>query len=195
MPGPLPHSSPGAGREAFERIVLPLAPGLYRTARRLTRRTDEAVQVTRETILRASRAFDESASPAAARAWLFGLLWATLADLSASEPRNERPPDTPPFDRMMTRVMEGEEPDLDRVLLSRLDASPDVDIALRELSDRDRFALLAVDVEELSYEEAAQALSCPVEEVAQCLLAARAGLFSALFDYARRTSGVRMPAR
>lgn len=180
---------------AFEDIALPLAPGLYRTARRLTRRTEEAVQVTRDTIVRASRAFDPTVHPAAARAWLFGLLWASLAELSAREPRDERGADAPPLDRMLSRVMEGEESDLDRVLLSRLDASPDVDVALRQLAERDRFALLVVDVEDLSYEEAAQALACPVDDVAACLLAARAGLFSALFDYARRTSAIRTPAR
>ena len=141
---------------AFEPIALPLAPGLYRTARRLTRRTDEALQVTRDTVLRAARSFDPPSPPAGTRAWLFGLLWETLTELSAREPRDERVPDTPPLERMLAAVMEGAEADFDRVLLSRLDASPDVDVALRQLADRDRFALLIVDIEELSYEEAAR---------------------------------------
>ena len=178
---------------AFEPIALQLAPGLYRTARRLTRRTDEALQVTRETVSRAARTFDETLPAAGTRAWLFGLLWDTLTELSAREPHPERTPDTPPLDRMFATVMEGAEADLDRVLLSRLDASPDVDVALRTLAERDRFALLLVDIEELTYEEAARALSCPVEELALSLLAARSGLFTALFDYASRTSGVRTP--
>ena len=178
---------------AFEPIALELAPGLYRTARRLTRRTDEALQVTRETVGRAARSFDDTIPPAGTRAWLFGLLWETLTELSAREPHQEPVPDTPPFDRMRAVAMAGAEADLDRVLLSRLDASPDVDVALRQLADRDRFALLLVDIEELSYEEAARALSCPVEELALCLLTARAGLFTALFEYASRTSGVRTP--
>jgi RNA polymerase sigma-70 factor (ECF subfamily) len=178
---------------AFEPIALQLAPGLYRTARRLTRRTDEALEVTRETVLRAAHAFDDSIDPAGTRAWLFGLLWEMLTELSAREPRDERVPETPPLDRMLAAVMEGAEADLDRVLLSRLDASPDVDVALRQLAPRDRFALLLVDIEELTYEEAARALSCPVEELALHLLTARSGLFTALFEYASRTSGVRTP--
>jgi RNA polymerase sigma-70 factor (ECF subfamily) len=180
---------------AFDDIALGSAPGLYRTARRLTRRTEEAIQVTRDTIVHASRTFDHTRPPATTRAWLFGLLWATLLELAAREPRHERSSDAAPLERMLSRAMEGEESDLDRVLLSRLDASPDVDVALRQLPDRDRFALLVVDVEDLSYEEAAQALACPVDEVAECLLAARAGLFSALFDYAHRNSGVRAAVR
>ncbi len=179
---------------AFEPIALPLAPGLYRTARRLTRRTDEALQVTRETVLRAARSFDHTIPPAGTRAWLFGLLWETLTELAAREPRDERVPATPALERMLAAVMEGAEADFDRVLLSRLDASPDVDVALRQLADRDRFALLIVDIEELSYEEAAGALSCSVDELALGLLGARAGLFSALFEYAHRTSDVRTPS-
>ena len=176
---------------AFEQIALPLAPGLYRTARRLTRRTDEALQVTRDTVLRAARTFDATQPPAGIRAWLFGLLWESLTELSAREPREERVPDTPALDRMLAAAMDGAEADFDRVLMSRLDASPDVDVALRRIADRDRFALLIVDIEELTYEDAARALSCSVEELALSLLTARAGLFTALFEYASRTSGVR----
>ena len=63
---------------------------------------------------------------------------------------------------------------------------PEVETALEELPDSFRAAVLLVDVEEFSYEEAAAALGCPVGTVRSRLSRARRLLFTALQEHARR---------
>ncbi len=180
----------GARRAAFDRLVLPLAPALYRTARRMTRRADEASWITCDTVVRAWRGFDEELTGRDARGWLFGELWRTLLEFWQRQGRTASPPDPDSADDILAAVVDGDADELDRAILSRLDASPDVDVSLRQLPNTERFALLLVDVEDLSHEEAARALGCDVGTLAARLLVARARLCGHLVDYARRPNGV-----
>ncbi len=185
-----PQRPPGTRRAAFDRLVLPLAPALYRTARRMTRRADEASGIACDTVVRAWRAFDEELTGRDARGWLFGELWRTLLEFWQRQGRTLSPPDPRSADDILGAVIEGDADELDRAILSRLDASPDVDVSLRQLSKAERFAVLLVDVEDFPYEEAARALGCDVATLAARLLAGRARLCAHLVDYTRRTSGV-----
>lgn len=60
-----------------------------------------------------------------------------------------------------------------------------VQAALAELPAEFREAVLLVDVEELTYEEAATALGCPIGTVRSRLFRARRRLAAALGTYAR----------
>ena len=62
----------------------------------------------------------------------------------------------------------------------------EVNQALDRLPEAFRSALIMVDVEELSYEEAAAALNCPVGTVRSRLFRARRLLFTELQSYARQ---------
>lgn len=62
--------------------------------------------------------------------------------------------------------------------------SPEVEEALRQLPENFRAALLLVDVEELSYEEAAEVLNCPLGTLRSRLFRARKLLFLRLREYA-----------
>jgi RNA polymerase sigma-70 factor, ECF subfamily len=57
--------------------------------------------------------------------------------------------------------------------------------ALRRLPEEFRTAILLVDVEEFSYEEAAAAMNCPVGTVRSRLFRARKLLYVSLVEYAR----------
>jgi RNA polymerase sigma-70 factor (ECF subfamily) len=188
-----PQPPSGTSRARFERLVLPFAPALYRTARRLTRRTDEATDITRETVVRAYRDFDGTQPDADIRAWLFGELWATLVEFWRQQGLTVQRAGHESADEVFAAALDGDRDDLDRTFLARLDASPEVDVALRHLPKDDRFAVLLVDVEDLSYEEAARALGCDVPALATRLLGARARLCAHLVDYARRTTRVHQP--
>ncbi|MBM3773244.1 MAG: hypothetical protein FJW27_18540 [Acidimicrobiia bacterium] len=64
--------------------------------------------------------------------------------------------------------------------------APEVETALMALPDDFRAAVVLVDMEELTYEEAARVLDCPVGTVRSRLYRARRQLFAALGDHARR---------
>ena len=63
--------------------------------------------------------------------------------------------------------------------------------ALSGLPETYRLVVLLVDVEGLTYEEAAAALDCPVGTVRSRLARARRALFVELSDYARRAGYAR----
>ena len=65
--------------------------------------------------------------------------------------------------------------------------------ALRRLPEVFRAAVLLVDVEELSYEEAANALKCPVGTVRSRLFRGRKMLYVALEEHVRRTGYLKVP--
>lgn len=58
----------------FEQEILPHLPDLYRAARRLVRRVEDAEDLVQETCLRAFRALNQLKHSEAARAWVFTIL-------------------------------------------------------------------------------------------------------------------------
>jgi DNA-directed RNA polymerase specialized sigma24 family protein len=176
--------------DPFVEAVLPLAPALYRTARRMTHRPDEALLVTRDALARARRDRGPENLADTSRGPLFGALWQALVARWRREGRAERDPGPETPDQLLDAALAGEEAELERVLMGRLDASPDVDVALRHLAERERFVVLLVDVEGCSYEDTAAAMGSDLDTIRGLLLDGRARVFASLFDYARRTSGV-----
>jgi RNA polymerase sigma-70 factor (ECF subfamily) len=185
-------TAPGGDRRAaFERLAMPQAGALYRAAHRLSGRPEDAADLVQETFLRAYRTFDGFKPGTNAKAWLFTILYSILANRWRAERRSPR--DVPMVDAedRFASLMASPEANAEQALLARLDASVDVDAALRALPDEQRAAVLLVDVEELTYEEAAAALACPVGTVRSRLARGRRHLCAALMDYARRTGVLR----
>jgi len=174
-------------RSEFEEAALPVAPALYRTARRLTRRTEDASDAVQETMLRAYRTFHGFQPGTNIRAWLFTILYSILIN---DWRRRKRAPEETPLEvveERFAKALVASDVDAESRLLRRLDSSPEVDGALKDLPEEYRAAVLLVDVEELTYEEASEVLGCPVGTVRSRLHRARKLLFVALHDYARRT--------
>jgi len=67
-------SSAAAKVRRFEEQILPHLPDLYRAARRLVRRAEEAEDLVQETCLRAFGSLDQLRHPEAAKAWVFTVL-------------------------------------------------------------------------------------------------------------------------
>lgn len=174
----------------FLEAVLPLAPAVYRTARRMTHRADDALAVSREALVRAAREDHSAGHGTPLRPRVFAALWQALGGQWRAEGRTERDPDGDTPDRLLDAALAGDEGDFDRALMGRLDASPDVDVAVRRLGERERFVVLMVDVEDCTSEEAAAAMASDLDTIRGLLLSGRSRVFAALFDYARRTSGV-----
>lgn len=144
-----------------------------------------------ETFLRAYRTFGNFQDGTNAKAWLFTIMYSIASNQWRAD---RRAPIEVPVEEISQRfgaALAAEGRDAEQLMLARLEASPEVDRALQELPDAQRAEVLMVDVEELTYEEAATVLGCPVGTVRSRLARGRKQLFVALAAYARRTGAFR----
>ena len=167
-------------RARFEGEALPHLQAVFTVARRLTGREDEARELTQEAFLRAFSKFETFAAGTNCKAWLFTITYSLFVNRYRRQ-RRER--------ALMT--VDGQDAALDqravttqsrRVSTPARAAQADVEAVLAELPEEFRAAILLVDVEDLSYEEAAAVLGCPVGTVRSRLFRARKQLAITLRD-------------
>lgn len=159
---------------------------LYRTALYLTHSADDANDLVQETYLRAYRAFDQFTPGTNCKAWLFTIMHSIFNTAYRKSRREQDGMQSIALDAQVEESLRWPSQPEDGASLSSLDwADAPVARALRELPEEFRSAALLVDVGELSYEEAADALQCPVGTVRSRLFRARKLLFVALQSYAR----------
>jgi RNA polymerase sigma-70 factor (ECF subfamily) len=184
---------PADRRARFEATALPCMRALYNTAVRLTHGSDEASDLVQETYLRAFRGFDSFVPGTNCKAWLFKILHSVFINRFR---KAQREPAGVSIDDLEKRyqawVEAGGTAEASGAQAGFADS--EVEQALRELPESFRSAVMLVDVEELSYEEAAAALDCPIGTLRSRLFRARKLLFAALLGYARRTGRLKTPA-
>jgi RNA polymerase sigma-70 factor (ECF subfamily) len=171
----------------FERVAIPHLPSLYTAALYLTKAEHAAEDLVQETYLRAYRFFHKFETGTNCKAWLLSIqrhLFINRYRQRKTEPEfldwekidqdyelfalsQENIEETTPENRFSSEVM-----------------GPEVEKALRELPEEFRTAIVLVDVEELTYEEAAQVMGCPIGTVRSRLSRGRRILQLALRDYA-----------
>jgi RNA polymerase sigma-70 factor (ECF subfamily) len=180
-------ANPDEQRQRFEATALPLMQRLYNAALRLTRDSDDAADVLQDTYFRAYRTFDNFRPGTNARAWLFTILYSVFFNRRRKRSREVGPL---PADELEQRFqLHVEQPSHDALGQTEAWGSswpPEVQRALAALPEQFRAAVLLIDVEELSYEEAATVLACPMGTVQSRVYRARRMLHSALTEYARR---------
>jgi RNA polymerase sigma-70 factor, ECF subfamily len=166
---------PETKRAQFEAVALPFTGRLYSAARRLTGSDDDAADLVQDTFLRAYRTFENFQPGTNCRAWLFTILYSIfLNERSRRRPMlfsTEQLDAVPATDKELAA---GESP-----------WSLEVERALTRLPTNFRAAVLLVDVEELSYEEAAAAAGCLVGTLRSRLFRGRKLLGAMLRDHAR----------
>ena len=165
-------------RSRFEAEALPWMRSLYGFAVRLARDPHDASDLVQESYLRAYRTFDNFTSGTNAKAWLFRILFSVFA--------NERRKQS----RQRVMALEELEPHFDRVAMEAwksgrgpghaVENAAALEEALACLPEVFRAVVLLVDVEGLTYAEAAETLQCPVGTVRSRLSRARRGLFTIL---------------
>lgn len=143
--------------DAFRRFVVPELPVLVRVARRITGSAADAEDLVQETLLRAYRGCDrfDGRHP---RAWVLTILRNTWSNMN----RRRRPRLLSDEDSLLTVPAggaDGRRGAEEHVLDGLLD--PELAAALTGLSDDHRAVVVLVDVDGLSYEEAAQVLGVP----------------------------------
>src|SRR5690349_1158027 len=149
----------------FEREAIPWIDDVYRFALSLTRDEADADDVVQDTFFRAFRSWHTYLPGSDCRRWLFTIcrnvflrsrersrptveleatdLEASVNDFSYRGSINETPDD----------------------MLSRLDLAPAIDHALANVPEPFRSTLIIVDVEDQSYESAAETLGVPIGTV------------------------------
>jgi len=172
-------------RAAFERLAMPHARTLYRAAFRSTGRAEDAHDVVQETFLRAYRTFDNFQPGTNEKAWLFTILYSIMSNRWRADRGAPDEVAVDDLDRRFAEALDATDVNAEQALLRRVDAAPEVRRALEALPESYRSAILLVDVEDLTYEEASAALDCPVGTVRSRLARGRRLLFTALSDYAR----------
>ena len=171
-------------RARFDAEAVVHLRSVYNAAYRLTRDTDRARDLTQDTMLRAFRAFDTFTPRTNARAWLLKIAYnlfvnryhqdrrgphtESLEALDAQQGFAPAAPVTPQTDPWQPQGF----------------SEPAVAAAIAALPAEFRLAVLLVDVEELTYEEAAAVMECAVGTVRSRLFRARRALALALRDLA-----------
>lgn len=168
-------------RAAFESAALPFLRPVYNFALRLTRAPEEARDLVQETYLRAYRTFGNFRQGTNCRAWLFTILYSIFVNRYRKERREPKPVSVEELEERFHEVLVAEPRGEDRSW-----SDPEVEAAVAGLPESFRSVVLLVDVEDLTYEEAAATLKCPVGTVRSRLFRARKLLYVALQDSARR---------
>ncbi len=178
-----------ASREEFEKVALPHHDRLYTAAFYLTRNEADAEELVQEAYLRAFRFFHQFEPGTNCRAWLLSILrnvfinryrqskqqpgmvnWETIDETyAAMVAEHEMQDKTNPETVLYSRAMDSE-----------------VQQALKELPEDFRTAIILVDIEELSYDEAAEIMECPVGTVRSRLSRGRRLLQVRLKEYAEK---------
>ncbi len=156
---------------AFEEEVLPHADRLFRVAMWFERNRTDAEDVVQDTMMQALKSFHRYQPGTNCRAWLITILQRVVSGRRRAKGRSilvddpdDRLANTVPFVPPVPHVL------TDEVVLATLGQLP---VAFQEV-------IVLCDIEELSYKEAADALTIPIGTVMSRLHRARAQLRTAL---------------
>ncbi|QJR36965.1 sigma-70 family RNA polymerase sigma factor [Gemmatimonas groenlandica] len=172
----------------FERRALTCLPDVARFARSLTRNDSAADDLVQETFLRAYRGYASFQQGSDVRRWLFSICHHAFLRIHEREQRVVLSSDGGDAElETMGAVMghvAAQRTGLDAYVCS-IDVGPAIRDAIEQLAAPYRAAVTLVDVEGLSYEEAAQVAEVPVGTIRSRLFRARRLLQEQLFEYAR----------
>jgi RNA polymerase sigma-70 factor, ECF subfamily len=162
----------------FEELAMPLFDQLYNFARWLTQDTAEAEDLVQETYTKALRGFSSFQAGTNFRAWMYRILrnsflssrtgLKTMVVIDGEDEENLVPAESTTPESILIEQA-------DRAMVQR---------ALAELPVPSREILLLCEVEEMSYQEIAEALAIPIGTVMSRLFRAR----KALRDLLRKQS-------
>jgi RNA polymerase sigma-70 factor (ECF subfamily) len=170
--------------ESFARLALPWMDDVYRFAFSLTRDSADAQDVVQETYLRAYKSWHTFDQESDCRRWLFTIC--RNAFLRARQ-HTKHEVDVSDGDSESAAAMREHKAMMDdgtERLINSVDLSPAIDRALASLDEPFRSAVQLVDVEDQSYESAAEILGVPIGTVRSRLFRARRHMQQLLKNYA-----------
>ena len=176
-----------AKTDSFMEEVLGHSDGLYAVACRLTRNPSEAEDLVQDTLVKAMRARDQFSAGTNLKAWLYRILTNTFINTYRRGGLEKSVLDGPDADPLadgwvsvstMRHLRDPEQVALLPVV------EGEVRRALDALPTEFRLAVVLCDVEEFSYEEIAQIMSCPIGTVMSRLHRGRKLLQRSLLGHA-----------
>ncbi len=177
-------------RAEFERVAVPQLSNLYTSAFYLTKDRAEAEDLVQETYLRAFRFFDKFQPGTNCRVWLLSILRNLFINRYQQKKREAEKVDWEKIDQVYESIVEqgekaerAERDNPETFLISQL-MDEEVEEALKNLPEEYRTAIVLVDIEELSYEEATKVMDCAIGTVRSRVSRGRRMLHVALRDYA-----------
>ncbi|MDH3445075.1 MAG: sigma-70 family RNA polymerase sigma factor [Deltaproteobacteria bacterium] len=176
-----------ATREEFERLTLPYFGRLYSGAYYFTKNEALAEELVHDTYLRAFRYFDKFERGTNCKAWLLSIMRNIFINRYRRTKRQPKIIDWDVIDETYESIIVDHQSSTDRIpeaLLFSQCMDSEVETALKDLTEEFRSALVLVDIQELSYEEAAKVMECPVGTVRSRLSRGRRLLQVALRDFA-----------
>ena len=163
---------------AFEMLVVKYQRRIERLIARMVRDTDLVDDIAQETFIRAYRALPQFRGDSAFYTWLYRIA-VNSAKKALSDARRDPViteaafavrDDDDETSRAATELTDGETPE--SVLASK-EIAATVNAAIDALSDELRQAITLREIEGLSYEEIAEAMSCPIGTVRSRIFRAR----------------------
>lgn len=181
-----PHTHQGTRDEAFEQEALPWLDDVYRFALSMTRDEADAEDVVQDTFLRAYRSWNTYAAGSDCRRWLFTICRNAFLRSRERErqtielrdgERDAYAAGVLSFGDYSANGLEG--------ILSRSDLLPAIERALARVPSPFRSALVLVDIEDQSYEAAAEILGVPIGTLRSRLFRGRRIMQDLLVAHAR----------
>jgi RNA polymerase sigma-70 factor (ECF subfamily) len=172
-------------REEFDRVAIVHLPELLRVARRVCGTRESADDLVQETYLQAWRSFGRFQSGTNCRAWLYRIMFCCRSRVERERAR--RPP-TVELDARVEDALRFDPATPDTLTIQSVHA------AFGRLPEPFRIVILLVDIEQLTYREAAEALDVPIGTIMSRLSRGRRLLRLELGSQAA-AAGVLQPAR
>ena len=171
----------------FERIALPERSFLYSVASNLTKRQPRAEDLVQETYLRAYRFFHQFKPGSNCKAWLLSILRHTFINHYWKNKKEPERVDWEHIDRFYDFLVEQgviqPRDNPEEIFISRL-MDDEVANALGKLPEDFRTAVVLVDIDEYSYEDASKLMQCPIGTVRSRVSRGRRLLQKSLKGYA-----------
>ena len=181
-------------RAEFERVALPQLSYLYTSAFYLTKDRADAEDLVQETYLRAFRFFDKFQPGTNFRAWLLSILQNLFINRDRQKRREAPTIQRETIDEVYESMVEQNENmgggNPEHHFVSQM-MDDEVEMALRGLPEEFRTAIVLVDIEELTYEESANIMECPMGTVRSRVSRGRRMLQVALKEYRQGKGRVR----
>jgi len=169
--------------EAFERVIQQHKQRIYTYICRLTNRSPEAEDLTQEVFVRAFKSMRAFRHDAQVDTWLYRIATNLVIDRKRREKRAPRWVSVDDEESEAHRLESTAPQSRPQEALETRELQAQVQAAVHSLPTKLRLAAVLCDLEGLSYQEAAEALGCPVGTIKSRLFHARALLKRKLRPY------------